>query len=189
MFTIIPCEIAHADDAKIQEQSVAFSNDEGSGTYDTDKTYTLGGDDEIKITVFGEADLSGTYRLSGTGAVSIPLIGEVALNGLTLREAEELIKGKLVDGYLVDPSVSIEVLKYRPFYILGEVRAPGSYSYVSDMNVLNAVALAGGFTYRANQKAVKILKKNEGESGEYEEFPVKTKISPGDVIVVKERFF
>lgn len=161
----------------------AFASDDGAAVYH------LGADDEIKIIIFGEDDLSGDYKVSGDGSVSMPLIGEVPVNGLSLAETEDLIEAKLADGYLLEPSVSVAVSKYRPFYILGEVREPGSYSYVSNMTALNAIALAGGFTYRANSKSVQIMRGGQAEGSAYEEFPVEAKVMPGDVIMIKERFF
>ena len=115
--------------------------------------YKLGSADRIKITVFNHTDLSGEFSLDGAGNFALPLIGEVQGGGLTSRELEQRIQDRLKDGYLIDPQVSIEVMNYRPFYILGEVKTPGSYPYVDNMNILNAVALAGGFTYRAKQNA------------------------------------
>lgn len=151
-----------------------------------DPSYALGPEDQIKITVFGEDDLSGIYKLDGNGYISMPLIGELHLKDMTLRQTELLIEESLADGYLIDPSVSLEVSKHRPFYILGEVRMPGRYDYITNMSVFNAVALAGGFTYRANQKTVKIMK---GEDESSEKRSVTQKVEPGDVIIVQERFF
>lgn len=150
--------------------------------------YRLGFGDIVSLTVYGEKDLSGDYKIAETGMVSIPLIGEVFLKNLTTSEAEILVTGKLADGYLVNPSVSIAVVQHRPFYILGEVAKPGSYSYTSDMNVLNAVALAGGFTYRANRKIVEIMPAGKTPDS-YREAPIQASVQPGDTILVKERFF
>lgn len=154
-----------------------------------DLSYILGVDDAIKVVVFGEADLSNTYKIGSTGSISFPLIGEIVLSGKSIREAEDLIEAKLSDGYLIEPSVSIEISSYRTFYILGEVRSPGSYNYQNGVNVLKAVALAGGFTYRANKKNVQILKTRKDGSDLYDKMPVSTSITPGDIILVKERFF
>lgn len=149
-----------------------------------DNTFTLGPEDVLGIVVYGEKDLSGNYRVGPGGAISVPLIGEVQVGGVTPRAAEDLIAMKLADGYLVDPSVSIQVMEARPFYIMGEVKNPGSYKYAANMTVLSAVALAGGFTYRARESAVDVMR-----GGEEEKIPVGDKIFPGDVITVNERFF
>ena len=119
----------------------------------------------------------------------LPLLDDVHVAGKQLNEVEALIETKLADGYLKNPSVSIEVESYRAFYILGEVRAPGSYSYKNGINVLKAVAVAGGFTYRANKKHVQILKTRKDGSDIYEEMPVSSAVEPGDIILVQERFF
>lgn len=144
----------------------------------------LGPDDVLEIVVYGEKDLSGSYRVGSDGAIAMPLIGEVAVGGLDARAAEESIAAKLADGYLVEPSVTIQVKSARPFYIMGEVKNPGSYSYASNMTVLNAVALAGGFTYRASKDNVAVTR-----GGAEVKISAEEKIAPGDVITVNERFF
>ncbi len=150
--------------------------------------YTLGSGDRVRVTVFGEEDLSGEFEVGGSGFISLPLIGEVRAGGLGLRQLEKVITEKLLDGYLKTPRVSVEVRNYRPFYILGEVKEPGSYPYVSGMTVLNAVALAGGYTYRARKKRLLITRANDAEGAEQ---PVteNTVVLPGDVVRVPERFF
>lgn len=151
--------------------------------------YLLGADDELEITVFGEDDLTGEYRINSEGSISMPLIGEVALSGLSVRQAEALIRKKLSDGFLMNPDVTLELMKYRPFYIMGEVERPGSYDYVSNLDVLRAIALAGGFTYRAVEDEVKILRIEDGGRSRYQEFSTDEPVLPGDIILVEERFF
>ena len=150
--------------------------------------YILGSGDRVRVTVFGEEDLSGEFEVDGLGNISLPLIREVRAGGLRLRQLEKTIAEKLLDGYLKNPRVSIEVLNYRPFYILGEVKQPGSYPYVSGMTVLNAVALAGGYTYRAKKKDLLISRANESERGE-QPATEETVVLPGDILKVPERFF
>ncbi|GAB6041416.1 polysaccharide biosynthesis/export family protein [Endothiovibrio diazotrophicus] len=159
-----------------------------SGAAEDPSVYRLGNGDKIRVTVFGEKDLSGTFMVDGKGMVAMPLIGEVALGGLTLREAERRVADKLLDGFLKKPQVGIEVLNFRPFYILGEVKKPGSYPYVDGMTVLNAVALAGGFTYRAKKDHVVITRADDPENREQEVDPG-ARVFPGDMIRIKERFF
>ncbi len=151
--------------------------------------YILGPGDKISITVYGEKDLTNDYIVSNVGNISIPLIGQVNVKGLNLSELENVIEQKLKDGYLKSPSVSAQISEYRPFYILGEVRTPGSYSFVSDMSVLNAVALAGGFTYRADKKTVEILRSQQTKSKIIRKIKVDEPLKPGDIILVRERFF
>ena len=158
-----------------------------------DSAYTLGIEDQVHLIVYGENDLTGDYTVGPTGTISVPLIGEVLVNNLSLRQAEQVIATRLADGYLVDPSVSMQIAKRRPFYIMGEVRTPGSYSFVSNMTVMNAVAMAGGFTYRANQSSVEIMRpdneKSDDGKGVDKEASMDARVAPGDIIVVKERFF
>lgn len=151
--------------------------------------YILGPGDELEIDVYNEPGLSGTYKIDESHVISMPLIGEIRVQGETTRSLEEKIQTSLASGFLVSPSVSIQVGKHRPFYILGEVRAPGSYDFKSDISVLNAVAMAGGFTYRADKNEVRILRSQEGQPDVYEEFPIGTPVHPGDIILVEERFF
>ena len=154
-----------------------------------DEAYRLGSGDEIRVTVFGEKDLSGTFVLDGKGTISLPLIGEVKIGDLNLRRAENEILSKLQEGYLKQPRVSLEVLNYRPFYILGEIRSPGSYPYVNGMTVLEAVVVAGGFTYRAKKEKMEVQRGEDGAAKEKLELPADARVQPGDIIRVEERFF
>jgi polysaccharide export outer membrane protein len=150
--------------------------------------YRLDAGDKLRIIVFGEDNLTGEFTVSGTGEVAFPLIGLVPAGGRTVAELTNTIREKLTNGYLRDPRVSAEVLNYRPFFILGEVGKPGEYQYRNGLTIMNAVATAGGFTYRANQR--KIMVRRAGASGEQEvELRADTPVSPGDTIRVKERFF
>ncbi|MEM1382784.1 MAG: polysaccharide biosynthesis/export family protein [Pseudomonadota bacterium] len=149
------------------------------------EAYQLGAGDRLRIVVFDEEDLSGEFELDSTGNFSMPLIGTVDGLGLSPRQLEERITTRLLDGYLRSPRVSIEVLNYRPFFILGEVNNPGQYPYQSGMTVLNAAAMAGGFTFRADEDDIEVQR---GESDAFEALP-STSIQPGDIIRVKERLF
>jgi polysaccharide export outer membrane protein len=150
--------------------------------------YTLGPGDQIRLTIFRHEDLSGEFALDGEGFFALPLVGEILGGGMTARQLENEIEVRLKSGgYLVDPQVSIEVLNYRPFYIIGEVNNPGSYQYVNGMNVINAVALAGGFTYRADQDDIVISR--GGADGDELEADLTTEVLPGDIVEVTERFF
>jgi polysaccharide export outer membrane protein len=151
--------------------------------------YQLGSGDKVRITVFGEADLSGEYEIDGTGVVAFPLIGEVKAVGGTARDLEKAIAGKLSDGFLKKPTVSVEVLTYRPFFILGEVRRPGSYPYKNGLTVLNAVAMAGGYTYRAKSNRWLVTRGSKKEWQEREISKGDFSVLPGDTIFIPERFF
>lgn len=151
--------------------------------------YQLGVDDVLNIQVFGEPDLSGKYTLQDTGKISVPLIGDIKIAGCTLSQVEGLLYQKFTDGYLINPSISISLNKARPIYILGEVKEPGQYDYIADMNILKAVAKAGGFTYRANKKTANILVSETNSKPDYKKIDIAQKIKPGDIIVIRERFF
>ncbi|WP_219822568.1 polysaccharide biosynthesis/export family protein [Sphingomonas montanisoli] len=151
--------------------------------------YRLGAGDKVKIAIYNEDMLSGQYEISGAGMMSLPLIGEVPVAGRSVPEVITYLTKTLKDGgYMLNPSVSMEVLNYRPFYVLGEIKDPGKYAYVSDMNVLNAVALAGGYTYRAKKDKVLIIRASDPEKKEQVAKPG-DQVMPGDIIRIPERFF
>ncbi|MDF1848803.1 MAG: polysaccharide export protein [Parvibaculaceae bacterium] len=152
------------------------------------EAYRLGAGDELRVIVFGEPDLSGEFEIDGSGAFSMPLIGQLDAFQLTVVELEKAIAAKLTEGYLIDPRVNVEVLNYRPFYIVGEVKDGGEFPYISGMHAVRAVAIAGGYTYRANTQKVMITRK--GTADEIE-MPASqgTAIYPGDVIRIPERYF
>lgn len=150
--------------------------------------YKLGTGDKIRVTVFGEKDLSGEFEVNDQGMAALPLIGPVKIAGKTIGEAESLITAAYGKDYLVNPRVTVEVLNYRPFFILGEVQKPGSYPYVNGMTVINAVALAGGYTPRANRDRIMMKRAANPAAGE-QQVGEYTAVLPGDVIRVPERLF
>ncbi len=152
------------------------------------RDYQLGPGDLLRIVVFGHEDLSGEFEVKGTGHVSLPLIREVKAAGLTLRQLEQAVTDALKPDFLINPRVSVDVLNYRPFYIIGEVKRPGSYPYVNGMTVVNAIALAGGYTYRARENDVLITRARDAEK-KHEAADHKSIVLPGDVIEVPERFW
>jgi len=153
-----------------------------------EQDYRLSTGDRLRVIVFGHEDLSGEVEVNGNGEISLPLIDEVSAAGLSLDELESAIVAALQPDYLKNPRVSIEMINYRPFYIIGEVTTPGSYPYVNGMTVVNAVAVAGGFTYRARKGRIKIKRESEDETIELTA-EMDTPVQPGDVIEVPERFF
>ncbi len=150
--------------------------------------YVLGTGDEIQLTVYGEEDLSGKYLIGSTGVVALPLIGNVDAANKTISDFEQAVKEKLGHGYIKNAKVNAQVINYRPFFILGEVAKPGSYPYVNGMGVLNAVALAGGYTYRADKSDIHIVRANDPTKKE-QEIGEDGTVLPGDIIKVPERFF
>jgi polysaccharide export outer membrane protein len=150
--------------------------------------YKLGVSDKIRVLVFNEPTLSGEFSVNSNGAIAFPLIGDVKAEGRTTTEVSNEIVARLSEGYLRSPQVSIDILTFRPFFILGEVNKPGEYPYINGLTVLQAVATAEGFTYRANKSMVFI--KKEGDAGEHEyKITTDTPVSPGDTIRIKERYF
>ncbi len=154
----------------------------------TIQPYRLDSGDQLRITVFEQTSLTNTYSVDQAGYIAFPLVGAIPARGRTLQELEGIIAAKLRQGYLRDPDVSIEVARYRPIFIMGEVGQPGQYSYVPGMTVQHAVAVAGGFTSRANQSTVDVTRQINGEimSGRV---PVSDPILAGDTIYVRERLF
>ena len=150
--------------------------------------YELGSADRLRISVFNEPALSGEFVVDGQGFLSLPLIGELEVKGLTVREFQRLAEQRLADGYLREPRVSAEVINYRPYYILGEVTRPGEYPYTNGLSVMNAIATAEGFTYRANKRFV-VIKSVEADEEIRVELKPSLRVQPGDTITVVERFF
>lgn len=151
-------------------------------------TYALGAGDSVRITVYQEPELTGVYAVGPDGAISMPLLGTVDAAGRTTSELARVIADRLSDGFLQGANVAAEIAAFRPYYIYGEVENAGEYPYAAGMNVLRAVAAAGGYTYRAKKSHVFILR-----PGEPEELKVRVGreaiVMPGDVIRVPERFF
>jgi polysaccharide export outer membrane protein len=155
---------------------------------ETDRDYRLGPRDKVRIIVYGEPTLSGEFFVSGSGQISFPLVGDIDATNSTVAEFQTRLETALRQGYLKEPRVSAEVLTYRPFYILGEINKPGEYPYSNGLNVLNAVATAGGFTYRAQKRSVRIRRASGAEERSY---PLTSDllVSPGDTIRITERLF
>jgi protein involved in polysaccharide export with SLBB domain len=150
--------------------------------------YRLGSGDRLKITVFGQADMSGEFAVDGAGTVTIPLVGSIPAARLTVPELTEAITQKLAKDFLVDPKVSIDVLNYRPFYVLGEVKSPGSYAYVVGVNMRQAIAIAGGFTRRARQSYVTVFRDTR-DGKETFDAELDAPVLPGDTIEAERRIF
>jgi len=159
-----------------------------SASANLDSAYRLGAGDKLQIDVFNEPDLTGAYTLDGNGRFSMHLIGQVNAAGLTSNELEAFLVRKLKPDYLVNPRVSVQVQNYRPFYIIGEVKSPNSYAYVDGMTYLTAVAIAGGFTYRAKKNYAYVVRNDDPQREEIK-LDVNDKVRPGDIIRIAERIF
>ena len=143
--------------------------------------------DKLKITVFGEENLSGEFEVNAFGRVSVPLIGEVPAAGRPIVEFRNDVSARLANGYLRNPRVNVDVLNYRPIYVQGEVKSGGEFAYKSGLRLRDAIALAGGYTYRADQSYVDILREGKGELRA--STSSRLTLLPGDNIRVPERFF
>jgi protein involved in polysaccharide export with SLBB domain len=149
--------------------------------------YRLGPGDQLRISVFNEAELTGQFVVGSQGTISYPLVGDVRAAGLTIQEFTDTLREALL-AYIRQPIVSVQVENYRPSFILGEVQRPGTYPYSASLTVLNAVATAGGFTYRANRGRVFIRHANEQEERSYP-LTIATPVLPGDTVRIGERLF
>lgn len=149
--------------------------------------YRLGIGDKLKIAVFGEENLSGQFEVSPTGNVALPLAGELPAQGMTVAEFRERLGQRLRDGYLKHPKVTVDVVNYRPIYVHGEVRTGGEVPYKSGMRLRDAIALAGGYTYRAEESYVSLGRGSEPERAV--RMTGESPVLPGDNIRVPERIF
>ena len=138
--------------------------------------------------MFNQADLSGEYTLDGDGRFSMPLIGTVDAAGLTPAELEAVLVDRFKPDYLVNPRIFVQVLNYRPYYLIGEVRGTGAFPYRAGMTYMQAIAIAGGFSYRAKQDHVLVIRSDDPEQNEIK-LSVDEKVQPGDIIRVAERIF
>ncbi len=152
------------------------------------RAYSLDAGDRVRVTVFEQDNLSNTYIVDKAGYISMPLVGAVPARGQSTEEIERTIAAALRNGYLRDPDVSVQVDQYRPFFIMGEITTGGQYSYVPGMTAQNAIAIAGGFTARADQRTVDITRQVNGQviTGRV---LISDPILPGDTITIRERLF
>ena len=153
-----------------------------------DAAYRLDAGDRLRVVVYGQEGLTNTYAIDAGGSITMPLIGSVPARGRTPAGLAAAIAAKLRNGYIREPSVAVEIEAYRPFFILGEVAAPGQYPYVPNMTVESAVAIAGGFSPRAKRDRVTLT--HTGDSGSVRVVvPLGTALGPGDTVLVGERWF
>jgi polysaccharide export outer membrane protein len=150
--------------------------------------YTLDSGDKLRVVVFGQEGLSNSYSVDAAGFITMPLIGAVPARERTTAGLSRAIAEKLRNGYIREPHVAVEIEAYRPFFILGEVTAPGQYPYVANMSVETAIAIAGGFTPRAEKKTVEVSRSTDGQLYRGK-VPLAFQIRPGDTVLVRERWF
>jgi polysaccharide biosynthesis/export protein len=152
------------------------------------KPYALDTGDRLRVFVYGQPNLSRIYGVDQAGNISVPLIGNVRARGLTTVQLEGAVRGRLSQGLVRDPQVTVDVQQNRPFFILGEVRTPGQYPYVTGMTVEMAVAIAGGYGERANERKARLTRKS-GVYNDVIDVPPDAELEPGDTLYVYERFF
>lgn len=151
-----------------------------------DQSYRLASGDDIEIRVYGEDDMLVRTRIGESGIINYPFLGSLTVKGLTVGELEQLITKGLKGPYLVDPSVSVNIVEYRPFFVNGEVNKPGAFQFQPGMTLRKAIAMAGGFTERANRSGGDVLRGNDAKS---QALTLDMQIKPGDIITVKQSFF
>ena len=154
----------------------------------TGSIYTLGTGDRLRIIVFGQENLSNIYPVDSGGRIAMPLIGSVPVAGRTTAQVEQEIAAKLKAGYIREPKVTVEIDTYRPFFVLGEVTNSGQFAFVNNMTVQTAVAIAGGFTPRANKDFAELTRMTP-RGRLIGNVPITYPVRPGDTIVIKERWF
>lgn len=152
------------------------------------RSYRLGVGDKVRLNVFGEAELSGTFEISSTGQISLPLVGEIPAAGLDVNGLREVAVRQLSNGYLKNPKLTVEVVAYRPIYVHGEVKSGGEFPFKNGLRLRDAIALAGGYTYRANQGYV-VLARDGTRQETRVRMPTEMFVMPGDNIRVPERYF
>ena len=157
------------------------------GQLPSQRVYRLSIGDKLKVSVFGEENLSGQFEVNAIGQVSLPLIGEMPAKGLAINELHDQIARRLSDGYLKNPKVTVEMLNYRPIYVHGEVKTGGEFQFKNGLLLRDVVAMAGGYTYRAEQSYLYIGR--EGEPDAAVKMPADISVLPGDNIRIPERFF
>ncbi|RVT90152.1 polysaccharide biosynthesis/export family protein [Sphingomonas crocodyli] len=151
--------------------------------------YRLDAGDKVRLTMFNDPSISGEFAVTPEGDLSLPLIGNVSVRGKTLEETTALVTERFASGYVKDPRMTLEVLNYRPYYILGEVSRAGAYPFSAGLTVEQAVAAAGGFSYRANKRYVFIKRASDPVERRVDVKNSRTYVLPGDTLRIGERYF
>lgn len=158
-------------------------------SYGDESGYRLAAGDVIRVDVYDEPDLSFQRILIGeSGKFSYPFLGDIRVEGLSLSELRSVILEGLKPDYLLDPKLSVSIVEYRPFFLSGEVKSPGSHAYQPGITLRQAVSLAGGFTERASQSKIFVVHEND-PSQERAKVGLNYRVRPGDTITVEQSFF
>jgi polysaccharide export outer membrane protein len=155
---------------------------------DINESYKLDSGDRLRINVYGQPDVSGEFEVDTSGNISYPLLGPVVAKGETITALARTITERLDADFIADPRVNVEVVNFRPFFILGEVNAPGQYPYAAGLTVRQAVALAGGYTRRASSSGIELIRQDPGGAVTYE-VAEDSLVMPGDTLEIPRRFF
>jgi polysaccharide export outer membrane protein len=150
--------------------------------------YVLDAGDRVRLSLYGDDSFKGEFAVSDNGTVSLPLIGTQPAAGMSVNAFRAAVEAKLADGYYRDPRLSAEVINFRPFYIMGEVKKPGQYPYVTGMTLGQAVAIAEGYTLAARKGTIAIRRAKSQEELKVSANPAMP-IGPGDTVRVLERIF
>jgi polysaccharide export outer membrane protein len=165
-----------------------FGSSGEAASYEFQNGYRVGAGDRLAVKVLGQPDLDGEHIVDSTGRISLPLVNDLEVRGLSTSAIETTIAARLRDGYLRSPSVSVQLVAARPFFILGQVNQAGGFPYQTGMTVQNAIAIAGGYTPRADEGAVLVTRKSADGTRTFK-VPVTTYVYPGDTIYIRERWF
>lgn len=165
-----------------------FGSSGEAAAYEFRSGYRVGAGDRLSVKVLGQPDLDGEHIVDSTGKISLPLVNDLEVRGLATSAIETMIAARLREGYLRSPSVAVQLVATRPFFILGQVNQAGGFAYQSGMTVQNAIAIAGGYTARADEGTVLITRKSADGTRTFR-VPVTTSVYPGDTIYIRERWF
>ena len=176
LFLLAGCETTPTDSASVESAVEPVSE------------YKIAPGDVLNIVIYGHDDLSGDFTVDAEGSISMPLVNQVTAIGMSTSELESQLIDMLQPDYLRNPDVSIKLTSYRPIYVLGEVQNAGSYPYQPNMSVLSAIALAGGYTYRASRSKLVVVR---GDDESRQEFKIaeNATLRPGDTLIIRQRFF
>jgi polysaccharide export outer membrane protein len=186
-----PEAVSAASSAKAGDRTGSlppFGSSGEAASYEFLYGYRVGAGDRLSIKVLGQPDLAGEHIVDSTGKISLPLVNDLQVRGLTTSEIERVIGDRLRAGFLRNPSVAVQIVGTRPFFILGQVNQAGGFPYQTGMTVQNAIAIAGGYTPRADEGAVLVTRKSADGTRTFR-VPVTTYVYPGDTIYIRERWF
>lgn len=184
---MMPPNLAHVAQGNSRIGDIVDHREKAEPANPTD--YRVDTGDRVSVVVYQEPDLSVTgVRVKANGTISYPLVGDLHVSGLTSQQVHDLVKQRLLDGYLKNPNITVNIDSYRLYFIKGEVRRPGGYSFVDGLTVAKAVALAGGYTVRASQSSISLVRESNPDNP-LESVGSNTPIHPGDIITVGESFF